>query len=184
MRYLPFVAYIACIVGANWAITTFGIVPVGFGLYAPAGVFLAGFTFAFRNLTQQSLGRRFGFAAIAIGAVVSYAVTDKVTVPGGLMPLAVASGLTFALSESVDALVWTKLRERNWWTRAMGLGEFAGQCVDSAIFLVFAFGSLELLLGQIVGKQWTIWPVMILMWGVRALSVRRDLADTTIQSAA
>ena len=34
MIYL--VLYIATIVGANWAISTFGLVPVGFGLMAPA----------------------------------------------------------------------------------------------------------------------------------------------------
>ena len=163
MQWLPFVAYIACIVGANWAITTFGVVPVGFGLYAPAGVFFAGFTFTFRNLVQQTLGRRFGFLAIILGAILSYAITDKVTIPGGVLPLAVASGASFLLSESADALVWTKLRERDWWARAMGLGDLAGQVLDSAVFLFLALGSLELLLGQIVGKQWTLWPAMLAM---------------------
>jgi len=182
-KYLAPLAYIACIVGANWAIVTFGIVPVGFGLYAPAGVFFAGFTFTFRNLTQQGLGRRWGFLAIGVGAVLSYLVTDK-TIPGAVLPLAVASGVSFALSESADALVWTKLRERQWWTRAMGLGDFAGQVLDSAVFLLLALGSLELLLGQVVGKQWTIWPAIFAMWAVRAVFERRYHTDLARQSAA
>jgi hypothetical protein len=37
--------YVATIVGANWALATFGVVPVGFGLYAPAGVYFAGLAF-------------------------------------------------------------------------------------------------------------------------------------------
>lgn len=156
-------AYIACIVGANWAVATFGPVPVGFGLVAPAGVYFAGLTFTFRNLTQQALGRRWGFGAIAVGALLSYAITDK-TIPGAAVPLAIASGLTFALSETADALVWTKLRERNWWARAMGLGDFAGQVTDSAVFLALAFGSLNFLAGQVLGKQWTIWPALLAMW--------------------
>jgi uncharacterized PurR-regulated membrane protein YhhQ (DUF165 family) len=176
MISLPFLAYVACIVLANWAISTFGIVPVGFGLLAPAGVYFAGLTFTFRNLTQQSLGRRWGFAAIGIGAVLSYVITDK-TIPGAVLPLAVASGVSFALSETADALVWTKLRERHWWARAMGLGDLAGQVIDSAVFLLLALGSLELLAGQVVGKQWTIWPALLLMWGWRALSERRDYAN-------
>jgi uncharacterized PurR-regulated membrane protein YhhQ (DUF165 family) len=177
-RWLPFAAYIACIAGANWAISTFGLIPVGFGLVAPAGVLFAGFTFTFRNLTQQTLGRRFGFAAIGIGALLSMLVTDKVTIPGGVLPLWLASGVSFALSESADALVWTKLRERDWWARAMGLGDFAGQVVDSIIFLALAFGSLELLLGQIVGKQYTIWPAMLLMllWKRRVEHARLQTA--------
>jgi len=163
MRWLPLMGYVACIVAANWAITTFGLVPVGFGLYAPAGVVFAGFTFTFRNLTQQTLGRRFGFFSIILGAAISYVITDKVTIPGGVLPLAVASGVSFLLSETADALVWTKLRERDWWMRAMGLGDLAGQVIDSAIFLALALGSLELLLGQVVGKQWTIWAAMLFM---------------------
>ena len=163
MRYLPLLAYVACIVGANWAIVTFGVVPVGFGLMAPAGVYLAGFTFAFRNVTQLTLGRRWGFACIGVGALLSYAVTDKVTIPGGYVPLAVASGVTFALSETLDALVWQRAREANWWMRAMGAGEVAGMVVDSLIFLTLALGTIDLLAGQILGKLWTIVPVMLLM---------------------
>jgi queuosine precursor transporter len=163
VNWWPFAAYIVCIVAANWAVATFGPVPVGFGLVAPAGVYFAGATFTFRNFTQQSLGRRWGFGAIALGALLSYAVTDK-TIPGAVLPLAVASGLTFALSETADALVWTKLRERDWWARAMGLGDLAGQVIDSAVFLALAFGSLEFLAGQILGKQWTIWPALLGMW--------------------
>ena len=71
-----FVLYIACIVLANYAIVTFGVVPIGFGLLAPAGVLFAGLTFTFRNLTQQQMGRRYGFLAIAVGAALSYFVSS------------------------------------------------------------------------------------------------------------
>ena len=54
-QWWPFVAYIACIVGANWAVATFGPVPVGFGLVAPAGVFFAGLTFTFLISDDQRL---------------------------------------------------------------------------------------------------------------------------------
>ena len=51
MGYLIFVAYVATIFGANWALSTFGLVPVGFGLLAPAGVYFAGL--ALRRPTEQ-----------------------------------------------------------------------------------------------------------------------------------
>src|SRR5215831_18800613 len=158
VRLLPFVLYVVLIAFANWATVALGVIPVPFGLMAPAGVYAAGLTFAARNFTQQSLGRRFGFAAIGVGAVLSYALTDKVTIPGGIVPLAIASGVTFALSETVDALFWTPLKERGWSKRAMLAGEAAGQVVDSVIFLTLAFGSAELLLGQITAKWLTIVP--------------------------
>ena len=52
------VLYVATIFAANWAIAAFGVVPVGFGLMAPAGVYFAGLAFTFRDLTQEKLGRR------------------------------------------------------------------------------------------------------------------------------
>jgi uncharacterized PurR-regulated membrane protein YhhQ (DUF165 family) len=182
IRYLAPLAYVLCIVAANWAIAIFRVVPVGFGLYAPAGVFFAGFTFTCRNLTQLTLGRRWGYLSIIVGALLSAVITDKVSVGGPLL-LAWASGLTFLLSESLDALVWTKLREREWWTRAMLLGDAAGQVLDSVVFLTLAFGSLELLLGQIVGKWWTLIPAAILMWTWRAVSERRHYPDAARGSA-
>ncbi len=53
------VLYVATIFVANWAIiAAFGVVPVGFGLMAPAGVYFAGLAFTFRDLTQEKLGRQ------------------------------------------------------------------------------------------------------------------------------
>jgi len=48
MIYLA--TYILTIFAANWAITQFGLVPVGFGLLAPAGVYFAGLAFTLRDL--------------------------------------------------------------------------------------------------------------------------------------
>jgi hypothetical protein len=41
-------AYIATIPAANWAVTRFGVVPVGFGLLAPAGVYAVGIALVLR----------------------------------------------------------------------------------------------------------------------------------------
>lgn len=161
---LAFLGYALAIVAANWAINAAGPdgVPVGFGLRAPGGVYFAGLVFTLRNLTQQTLGRRFGFLAIVLGALLSAFLSPGISL-GGPLPLPIASGLAFLASETADALVWTKLRERNWWARAMGLGDLAGQLIDSALFLLLAFGSVDFLVGQVVGKQWTIWPAVLLM---------------------
>lgn len=153
VKYWALVAYIATIFLANWAITTFGLVPVGFGLLAPAGVYFAGLAFTFRDLTQESLGRRWTYGAILIGAALSGLLSG---------PLALASAVAFLVSETADLLVYTPLRERHW-LGAVAASNFVGLFVDSVLFLWLAFGSLEFLLGQIVGKaEMTLLAVLIL----------------------
>jgi len=166
MKYLPLVAYVATIFLANWAITTFGLVPVGFGLLAPAGVYFAGLAFTFRDLTQDSLGRRWTYAAIVIGALLSGFLSG---------PLALASGVAFLVSETADLLVYTPLRERRW-LLAVGLSNTVGLVVDSVLFLMLAFGSLEFLWGQIVGKtEMTILAIVTLwLWRRLVISERRN----------
>lgn len=75
MKAIWFLAYIGTILGANWALATFGLVPVGFGLMAPAGVFFAGLAFTCRDLLHEAGGRRWVAAAILIGAGLSALVS-------------------------------------------------------------------------------------------------------------
>ncbi|HUZ77133.1 MAG TPA: VUT family protein, partial [Chloroflexota bacterium] len=69
--------YVASIVGANWALATIGLVPVGLGLMAPAGVYFAGAVYTFRDLTQVALGKRWALVAIFLGAAISLATSRQ-----------------------------------------------------------------------------------------------------------
>ena len=138
------IAYVACIVAANLALTLVGIVPVGFGLMAPAGVYFAGLTFTLRDLVQDRLGRRWTVGAILAGAAISALFSRQ---------LALASGAAFLLSELADFAVYTPLKDRRWLT-AVVASNIVGAVVDSALFLALAFGSLDFLAGQVVGKLW------------------------------
>lgn len=160
---MSLIAYIATIVAANWAIQTFGLVPVGFGLMAPAGVYFAGLAFTFRDLTQEQLGRRWTLGAIALGALLSVFVSPQ---------FALASGLAFLVSELADFAVYTPLRERHW-LGAVALSNTVGLVIDSALFLTLAFGSLDFLAGQIVGKAWMTALAVLILWGWRDLLKRR-----------
>jgi uncharacterized PurR-regulated membrane protein YhhQ (DUF165 family) len=153
VAYLPVVGYIATIFAANWAISTFGVVPVGFGLVAPAGVYFAGLAFTLRDLTQEALGRRWTIGAIVVGAAISALVSPQ---------FAIASGLAFLLSELADYLVYTPVRERNW-PIAVAASNLVGLVLDSVLFLSLAFGSLEFLWGQIVGKLWMTLVAVLLI---------------------
>jgi len=154
---IPLVGYIVVIVLANWAIERFGLVPVGFGLMAPAGVYFAGLAFTLRDLVQEGLGRTWTLVAIGAGAAVSAIVSPQ---------LALASGIAFLLSELADFAVYTPLRRKNW-LLAVGLSNTVGLVADSVLFLELAFGSLEFLPGQIVGKGWMTILAVGLLWTVR-----------------
>jgi uncharacterized PurR-regulated membrane protein YhhQ (DUF165 family) len=145
MRYAVLALFIASIVGANWAIATFGIVPVGFGLMAPAGVYFAGLTFTLRDALHEAGGRRWVIAAIIGGAALSGLLAGP--------QLAMASGVAFLTSEAADYAVYAPLRQRSW-VGAVAASNVVGTVVDSALFLWLAFGSLAFLPGQIVGKLW------------------------------
>jgi hypothetical protein len=153
---LAAVAYLAAIVGANLLIQRFGPVPVGLGLLAPAGVYAVGVVLVLRDLVQWSVGKRAALIALAAGVVLSYVLTDP--------RLAIASAVAFGLSELVDFAVFTWLAPR--WTRAVFFGGLAGLVLDSVVFLALAFGSMEFLPGQILGKLYGVGAAAVIV-GVR-----------------
>lgn len=150
--------YAGTILGANWALLTFGMVPVGFGLLAPAGVYFAGLTFTLRDLTQDALGRRWTLVAVVAGAGLSAALSPQ---------LALASGAAFLLSETADLLVYSPLRRRHW-VGAVVASNTVGLVIDSALFLLLAFGSLAFLPGQVAGKAWMTASAAALLWAWRS----------------
>ncbi len=155
--------FIATVVAANWLIATFHLVPVGFGLVAPAGVYAAGLAFTFRDLTQDRYGKRVTVACIIIGAALSWFISER---------FELASGAAFLVSEFADFAVYTPLRARGW-LKAVIASNVVGLVVDSALFLWLAFGSIAYLPGQIVGKAWVTALAVVILWGWRGLSDRR-----------
>ena len=74
----------------------------------------------------------------------------------------IASGSAFALSELADFAVYTPLQRRQL-TLAVVASSIVGLVVDSVVFLTLAFGSLEFLAGQVVGKLWAVLVAIPLM---------------------
>jgi uncharacterized PurR-regulated membrane protein YhhQ (DUF165 family) len=164
------VGYILTIFAANWAIATFGLVPVGFGLVAPAGVYFVGLAFTFRDLAHEAVGRRWIAMAVVVGAALSAVVSPQ---------FALASGVAFLVSEFADFAVYTPMRKRGW-LRAVALSNVVGLVLDSVLFLWLAFGSLDFLTGQVVGKTWMTLLAVALLWVMRRVWVakqRRIQAD-------
>ncbi len=157
MRYLAATLFVATVYAANWALTTFGVVSIGFGLHAPAGVFFAGLGFLLRDLLHETGGRAWVVVCIGVGACLSYLLGASAHIPGGHVSIAVASGCAFLTSEFADFSVYAPLRERTL-SAAVGLSQVAGAAVDSALFLWLAFGSLALFWGQFWGKTLMVLP--------------------------
>lgn len=166
MRWLPVAGYVATIVAANVTLAYVGLIPVGFGLMAPAGVLWAGLALTLRDLVHDVMGRWWALAAVVLGAALSWFVSPS---------FAAASGIAFLVSELCDMAVYTPLR-RNHWLAAVALSNTVGLVVDSALFLSLAFGSLEFLAGQIVAKTYvTLVTVALLwMWRGRGALLARD----------
>jgi queuosine precursor transporter len=164
---IALIGYVLSIVLANALISWVGVVPVGFGLYAPAGVFAAGLAFTFRDALQEDMGRRWAVLAIVAGALLSALLSPA---------LALASGAAFLLSEVADMAIYTPLRRRSW-ALAATLSNVVGAVVDSALFLWLAFGSLEFLPGQVFGKL-VATVVAVTLWG--AFRARRGQKILTV----
>ena len=66
-----------------------------------------------------------------------------------------ASAVAFLLSELADLAVYTPLQRRRFMPAVLA-SSLVGLVVDSAVFLYLAFGNLDYLAGQVVGKAWMV----------------------------
>jgi uncharacterized PurR-regulated membrane protein YhhQ (DUF165 family) len=66
------VSFLGAVLLANWLIDNIGVVPVGFGMTAPAGVYALAPALLLRDLVQWMLGKPVAGAALAAGAVLSH----------------------------------------------------------------------------------------------------------------
>ena len=141
---------------ANWMIGHVGtvcskdgpcLIPVAPRLMAPSGVLMIGIALVLRDLVQRRLGVWVSVAAILVGTAISAMIAP--------ISLVVASASAFLLSELADLAVYTPLARKRMVT-AVILSSLAGLVVDSIVFLWLAFGSLDYLPGQVVGKAWMV----------------------------
>jgi uncharacterized PurR-regulated membrane protein YhhQ (DUF165 family) len=114
---------------------------------APSGVLMAGIALVLRDLVQRRLGVAASSLAILAGAALSALLAPPA--------LVIASAVAFLLSEFADLAVYTPLARRGLVLAVVTSG-VAGLVVDSIVFLWLAFGSLDFLPGQIVGKAWMV----------------------------
>ncbi|MDT7950600.1 MAG: VUT family protein [Acetobacteraceae bacterium] len=165
-------AFLLCIPLANWLIGHVGtfcvpagpcVVPVLPGVMAPSGVLAAGAALVLRDVVQRCLGPTWGLGAIVVGSALSALLAPPALVE--------ASALAFLLSEVADFAVYTPLQRRRL-VLAVVLSSGVGLVIDSVVFLQLAFGSLDFLAGQVVGKAWAV------LFSVPLIRLLRRVAPT------
>ena len=97
---------------------------------APSGVLLAGLALVLRDGVHHFLGTRWAFYCIVGGTVLSAFLSEP--------SLVIASAVAFLFSETADLIVYTPLRRR-----------FPAWAL---LFLTIAFGDLNYIVGQVLGK--------------------------------
>lgn len=164
------IAFGLTIPAANWMIGNVGtlcvpqgpcVIPDAPHLMAPSGVLMIGVALVLRDLVQRRLGVIYSASAVVIGAILSAAVAPPA--------LVLASGVAFLISEFADLAVYTPLSRRGL-IAAVVASSCVGLVVDSIIFLWLAFGSLDFLFGQVVGKAWMVLLSIPFVYALR----RRD----------
>ena len=139
---------------SNWVVVNVGtvctpdgpcLIPVWPGLMAPSAVMIAGAALVLRNGVQAFLGAGYSLLAIAVGTALSALFAQP--------SLVIASAAAFCFSELADFAVYTPMRRR-FPSFSVVLAGLAGSFVDSWIFLTLAFGSVDFIAGQVLGKFW------------------------------
>lgn len=155
MKWSILAAYALTVPAANYLIENVGVVcvngacliPVGFGLTAPSGVLMIGVALVLRDFVQFVAGPMWGLMAIVIGTALSFVFSSP--------SVAMASVAAFAWGEIFDYLIYTRLQQRGLIIAVLASSAISS-IIDSAIFLLFAFGSLDFMAGQVVGKWLSI----------------------------
>ncbi|MEL6288639.1 MAG: VUT family protein [Pseudomonadota bacterium] len=189
MGLLYLALFTACVPAANWLIQNIGtlclpqanggtlcLIPVmppplaalfgakpGEWLMAPSAVLVVGLAFVLRDLLQRRLGLLPATGAILLGAALSSLLAPP--------ELVIASGVAFLLAELADLLVYTPL-QRNRLVLAVFASSIVGLVVDSVLFLQLAFGSLDFLWGQVIGKSWMVLAALPVIWLIRQRELR------------
>lgn len=152
--WIALTLFILTVPASNWVIVNVGVVcepngpcliPVAPGLMAPSSVVVAGMALVLRNVVQAFIGASFSLVAVAIGTLLSALFAEPA--------LVIASATAFCFSELADFAVYTPMRKR-FPAFSVVMAGLVGSFVDSAIFLSLAFGSIDFIVGQVLGKFW------------------------------
>ena len=171
--YLPLAAcYLGLVILANWLASAYTVhVPLT-PYVAPAGVFCIGIVLVLRDWVQQLRGLYWTMPLVYAAGLISWGVGDLAGWTA-LEKIAIASVVAFTVSETVEAVVFTPIRNRNL-SLGVALSGTVGNAIDSFLFLTIAFGSTAFFWGQFWGKS------EMIVIGTALTMMRRKLAPVVL----
>jgi len=164
VKYAVFAMFAATVPIANWFISNVGtlcvengpcLIPVGFGLLAPSGVLFIGLALVLRDWLQELTNWKWSAVAVLVGGALSLLTSSPF--------IAVASAVAFIVAEMFDLLVYTPLRKKGKHIAVLASGA-VGSLVDSSLFVLLAFGSLEFSLGTTLAKIYASVAVAVYLY--------------------
>jgi len=145
LLYIGFII-LADVLAANW------IIPIGFGLAVPAGVFAIAPIFTLRDSLHRKYGAKKVTYLIFIASAISY-ILSIIFGNEMLGKVTIASVIAFLVSENVDTLIYHIFRKESWMRRVIASNSVSA-FLDSFIFIGLAFGLIwGLILGQYIVKM-------------------------------
>lgn len=159
--------FLATIPFANWWLRQFGLWNAPLLGPIPSGLWVVAFSFVLRDIAQITLGRRWAWAAIAVGTALSWWLASPT--------IAVASGLAFAISESIDAAIFTPLADRGRFVLGVTISGYAAGFVDSAVFVRIAFGSWQGWWQLGIAKAIVVLAATPIAWATRRALLRQPM---------
>ena len=164
--------YLLSIVVANVITAKFS--PINLGLFIiPWGSFLIGATFVLRDLTQEQIGRKKTYLAIASALVLS-GISSMLLGDG--LQIVFASLVAFIVSETFDTELFTRLKMK--FEKRVLISGTVGGILDSAIFVILGLSPIGAgfvpwnfviyaILGQMVIKVAMQFVGVLLLKGLR-----------------
>lgn len=134
--YLAAVAYVLCIMAANWLTAQYAPWFVA-GVAITAGTWLIGPSFVLRDVVQLAHGRAFAYGLCALALVGNFLMSRYYA---DLAWITFASACAFAISAVIDTETFTRLRARLL-ARVAVSGGLAG-VLDSTVFVIVGLSPL------------------------------------------
>lgn len=156
VRILAATLYLTLIVATNISFSQIGPVPATF--------VLVGLTLAARDFVHETSGRWVSLGLVVVGAGASGLLASP--------DVALASLVAFLLAETLDLLIYERVKARYGLAAGVGASGVVGSIIDSTVFLLIAFGSLAYFWAQVTGKLLATVAVAALALAVSAVRRR------------
>jgi len=127
--------YLGSILLANWLVITYHLIGSGqeimpwLPITFPAGAVVIGWTFSARDFVQRRHGHAWTWVWMIVATIITVLFNRRI---------AIASGGAFLLAEAIDYLIYTITKRP--FTQRIFLSNLIGTPVDSAAFVILAFG--------------------------------------------